>query len=60
MATNRQILEALRGVRNQFQSKSSYVGVHRSVISISNGQSVMTSDISEISAVIRNGNGNNK
>ena len=60
MATNRQIIEALRGVRNQFPSNSSYIGVHRSIISISNGQSVMTSDISEISAVIRDGNGDNK
>ena len=60
MATNKQIIEALRGVRRQFPSNSSYIGVHRSIISISNGQSVMTSDISEISAVIRDGNGNNK
>ena len=60
MATNRQIIEALRGVRSQFPSNSSYIGVHRSVVSISNGHSVMSSDIREISAVIRNGNGNNK
>jgi len=60
MATRTQILEALRGVRSQFPSNSSYVGVHRSMISISNGQSVMSSDIKEISAVIRNGNGDNK
>ena len=60
MATRSQILEALRGVRNQFPSNSSYIGVHRSMVSISNGHSVMVSDISEISAVIRNGNGNNK
>ena len=60
MATRNQILEALRGVRSHFPSNSSYIGVHRNVISISNGHSVMTSDISEISAVIRNGNGNNK
>ena len=60
MATNKQIIEALRGVRRQFPSNSSYIGVHRNVISISNGHSVMVSDISEISTVIRNGNGNNK
>ena len=60
MATRNQILEALRGVRNHFPSNSSYVGVHRNVVSISNGHSVMVSDISEISAVIRDGNGNNK
>ena len=60
MATNRQIIEALRGVRRQFPSNSSYIGVHRSMVSISNGHSVMTSDITEISAVIRDGNGNNE
>ena len=60
MATNRQIIEALRGVRNQFPSNSSYIGVHRSMVNISNGHSIMTSDITEISTVIRNGNGNNK
>ena len=60
MATRNQILEALRGVRSQFPSNSSYVGMARNVVSISNGQSVMSSDIREISAVIRNGNGNNK
>ena len=60
MATRNQILEALRGVRRQFPSNNSYIGVHRSIVSISNGQSVMSSDIREISAVIRDGNGNNK
>ena len=60
MATRSQILEALRGVRSQFPSNSSYIGVHRSMVSISNGHSIMTSDINEISTVIRNGNGNNK
>ena len=60
MATNRLIIEALRGVRRQFPSNSSYINVHRNIISISNGQSVMTNDITEISTVIRNGNGNNK
>ena len=60
MATRNQILEALRGVRSQFPSNSSYIGVHRSIVSISNGQSVMTNDITEISTVIRNGNGDNK
>jgi hypothetical protein len=58
MATRNQILEALRGVRSQFPSNTSYIGVHRNIISISNGQSVMTSDITEISAVIKDGNGN--
>lgn len=60
MATRNQILEALRGVRRQIPSNNSYVGVHRNVVSISNGHSVMSSDIKEISAVIRNRNGNNK
>jgi len=60
MATRNQILEALRGVRSQFPSNNSYIGMARNVVSISNGHSVMVSDISEISAVIRDGNGNNK
>ena len=60
MATNKQIIEALRGVRRQFPSNSSYVGMARNVVSISNGHSVMSSDIREISAVIRDGNGDNK
>ena len=60
MATRNQILEALRGVRSQFPSNNSYVGMARNVVSISNGHSVMFSDISEISAVIRDGNGDNK
>ena len=60
MATNRQIMEALRGVKVQFPSNNSYIGVHRSIISISNGLSIMTSDITEICSVIRDGNGNNK
>ena len=60
MATRNQILEALRGVRRQIPSNNSYVGMARDVVSISNGHSVMSSDIREISAVIRNGNGDNK
>ena len=60
MATRNQILEALRGVRSQIPSNNSYVGMARNVVSISNGHSVMSSDIKEISAVIRDGNGNNK
>ena len=60
MATNKQIIEALRGVRRQFPSNNSYINVHRNVISISNYHSVMVSDIREISAVIKVDNGNNK
>ena len=62
MATRNQILEALRGVRNQFPSNSSYISVHRNVVNISNNQYVMVSDIKEISQVIkdRDDNGNNK
>ena len=60
MATRNQILEALRGVRSQFPSNSSYIGVHRSMISISNSSYVMVSDIKEISAVIRDGDGDNE
>ena len=62
MATRKQILEALRGVRNQFPSNSSYISVHRNVVNISNNQYVMVSDIKEISEVIKDkdDNGNNK
>ena len=62
MATRNQILEALRGVRNQFPSNSSYISVHRNVVNISNNQSVMVSDIKEISEVIKDkdDNGDNK
>ena len=60
MATNKQIMEALKAVGNSFPTPSGYVSVHRSFVSISNGHSVMTSDIREISTVIRNGNGDNK
>ena len=60
MATNRQIMEALRAVGRQFPTPSGYISVHRSFVSISNGHSVMTSDVKEINAVIRNGNGDNK
>ena len=60
MATNKQIMEALKAVGNSFPTPTGYFSVHRSFVSISNGHSVMTSDVKEINAVIRNGNGNNK
>ena len=60
MATNKQIIEALRVVRNSYPNNYSYIGVHRNVVSISNNHSVMASDISEINAAIRGKNGNNK
>ena len=60
MATRSQILEALRGVRNQFPSNSSYISVHRNVVNISNNQYVMVSDIKEISETIKDGDGDNK
>ena len=60
MATNRQIIEALRGVRNQFPSNSSYISVHRNVVNISNNQYVMVSDIKEISETIKDKDGDNK
>ena len=60
MATRRQIIEALKAVGSQFPTPTGYFSVHRSFVSISNGHSVMTSDVKEINAVIRNGNGNNK
>ena len=60
MATNKQIMEALRAVGNSFPTPTGYFSVHRSFVSISNGHSVMTSDVKEINAVIRNGNGDNE
>ena len=60
MATRSQILEALRGVRNQFPSNNSYISVHRNVENISNNQYVMVSDIREISESIKDKDGNNK
>ena len=60
MATRRQIIEALKAVGSQIPTSTGYFSVHRSFVSISNGHSVMTNDISEMSAVIRNGNGDNK
>ena len=60
MATNKQIIEALKAVGRQFPTPSGYVSVHRSFVSISNDNSVMCSDIREISAVIRNGDVDNK
>ena len=60
MATRSQILEALRGVRNQFPSNSSYISVHRNVVNISNNQYVMVSDIKEISESIKDKDGDNK
>ena len=60
MATRRQIIEALKAVGNSFPTSTGYFSVHRSFVSISNGHSVMSSDTREISAVIRNGNGDNK
>ena len=61
MATRSQILEALRGVRNNFPSNNSYIVVHRSMVSISNNQYVMVSDIKEISETIKkDDDGDNK
>ena len=60
MATNKQIIEALKAVGKSFPTPTGYFSVHRSFVSISNGHSVMTSDVKEINAVIRNGNGDNK
>ena len=60
MATRRQIIEALKAVGSQFPTPTGYFSVHRSFVSISNGHSVMTSDVKEINAVIWNGNGDNK
>ncbi len=60
MATNKQIIEALKSVETYLPTPSGYVSIQRSIMSISNGQSVMMSDVKEMTAAIRNGNGNNK
>ena len=60
MATNKQIYEALKSVETYLPTPSGYISIQRSIMSISNGQSVMRNDIQEITAVIRNGDGNNK
>ncbi len=60
MATNRQIMEALRGVRSSLPTSAGYATVHTKLCGICKDGQSMSSDIREISAVIRDGNGNNK
>lgn len=45
MATNKQIIEALKSVETYLPTPSGYVSIQRSIMSISNGQSVMMSDV---------------
>ena len=60
MATNKQIVEAIRSMSNNLPTQSGYVSVHRNIVTISNGHSVMRSDIGEIRSVMtkdfKNGN----
>jgi hypothetical protein len=60
MATNKQIIEALRGVRSSLPTSAGYATLHTKLCGICRDGFSISSDIKEISAVIRNGNGNNK
>ncbi len=62
MATKKNIVEAIRSMSNNLPTQSGYVSVHRSIMTISNGHSVMRSDIGEIRSVMRKDlkNGNYK
>ena len=61
MATNKQILEALRNVGKGMPGRKEYQSMHRSITTIHSGQKQMSSDIREISTYcVRNCNGNNK
>ena len=60
MATNKQILNAIRVVGNGMVKNNTYHSLHRSINRIDSGNQVIKSDIREISTYVRNGNGNNK
>ena len=62
MATKKNIVEAIRSMSNNLPTQSGYVSVQRSIMTISNGHSVMRSDIGEIRSVMRKDlkNGNYK
>jgi len=60
MATNKQILNAIKVVGNGMVKHNTYHSLHRSITRIDSGNQVIKSDISEISTYVRNGNGNNK
>ena len=64
MATKKQIYETIRSCRDNLPTPSGYISVQRSIVTISNGHSVMRSDIGEIKSVhrirSRDGNGNFK
>tara|TARA_Y100001963_G_scaffold141138_1_gene208990 strand:- start:446 stop:640 length:195 start_codon:yes stop_codon:yes gene_type:complete len=60
MATKKQIYETIKSCRNDLPEASGYISVHRNIVTISNGHSVMRSDIGEIKSVhkIRSRDGN--
>ena len=60
MATNKQIIEALKSVETYLPTPSGYVSIHRSIVSISNGQSIMKHDIQEITKAVNGNNGEKK
>ena len=60
MATNKQILNAIRIVGNGMVKHNTYHSLHRSIARIDSGNQVIKSDISEISTYVRNGNVDNK
>ena len=60
MATNKQILNAIRFVNNGMVNHKTYHSLHRSINKIDSGNEVIKSDIKEISTYVRNGNVDNK
>ena len=60
MATNKQILNAIRVVGNGMVQNNTYHSLHRSITRIDSGNQVIKNDITEISTYMRNGNVNNE
>ena len=61
MATNKQILHAIKVVDRGMVNNKTYHSMHRSITQISNGNHVIRNDIREISTYcIRNRDVNNK
>ena len=60
MATNKEILNAIKVVGNGMVHNDTYHSLHRSITRIDSGNQVIKSDITEISTYVRNGNVDNK
>ena len=60
MATNKQILNAIKVVGNGMVRNNTYHSLHSSITRIDSGNQVIKSDIREISTYVRNGNVDNK